>query len=64
MSGRGRAWGWVAALRSGATTPWLDWPEDGSGEGEALGAELPGAQQLALLRRLNLHAAEIGRAHV
>ncbi len=61
MSGRGRAWGWVAALRSGATTPWLDWPEDGSGEGEALGAELPGAQQLALLRRLNLHAAAAGR---
>lgn len=61
MSGRGRAWGWVAALRAGGTTPWLDWPADGSGEGEALGAELPGAQQLALLRRLNVHAAASGR---
>ncbi|MBM7517863.1 hypothetical protein [Nocardioides nitrophenolicus] len=59
---RGRAWGWVAALRSGATTPWLDWPADGSGEGVALDAELPGAQQLALLRRLNLYAAAQGRA--
>ena len=37
---RGRAWGWVAALRSGATTPWLDWPADGSGEGVALDAEV------------------------
>ncbi|MBM0126592.1 hypothetical protein [Pimelobacter simplex] len=61
MSGRRRAWGWVAALRSGATTPWLEWPADGSGEGESLGAELPGAQQLALLRRLNAHAAATGR---
>lgn len=56
---RGRAWGWVAALRDGATTPWLDWPADG--EGVALGGELPGAQQLALLRRLNAHAAAAGR---
>ncbi|WGY01879.1 MULTISPECIES: hypothetical protein [unclassified Nocardioides] len=61
MSGRRRAWGWVAALRAGATTPWLDWPADGSGEGEPLGAELPGAQQLALLRRLNAHAHAAGR---
>ncbi|GAA1508194.1 hypothetical protein GCM10009788_10450 [Nocardioides humi] len=41
--------------------PWLDWPADSTGEGEALGAELPGAQQLALLRRLNLYAAAAGR---
>lgn len=61
MSGRRRAWGWVAALRAGSTTPWLAWPADGSGEGEALGTELPGAQQLALLRRLNAHAAAAGR---
>ncbi|GAA3550487.1 hypothetical protein GCM10022263_41820 [Nocardioides daeguensis] len=51
----------MAALRAGATTPWLDWPADGSGEGAALAAELPGAQQLALLRRLNAHAAASGR---
>lgn len=45
-----RAWGWVAHLRQGGTTPWLDWT------GDALpGARvLPGAQQLELLRRLNL----------
>ncbi|MCR1781209.1 hypothetical protein KVF89_01560 [Nocardioides carbamazepini] len=58
---RRRAWGWVAALRAGSTTPWLAWPTDGTGEGDALAAELPGAQQLALLRRLNLHAAAAGR---
>ncbi len=58
---RGRAWGWAAALREGATTPWRDWPADGSGEGEALGDDLPGAQQLALLRRLNVAADAAGR---
>ncbi len=51
----------MAALRAGGTTPWLSWPTDGTGEGEPLGPELPGAQQLALLRRLNLHAAAAGR---
>ncbi|TNM42027.1 hypothetical protein FHP29_08690 [Nocardioides albidus] len=61
MDGRRRAWGWVAALRAGATTPWLDWPDDGTGDGEPLAAELPGAQQLALLRRLNVYAAAAGR---
>ncbi|WP_408897250.1 hypothetical protein ACJ5H2_20305 [Nocardioides sp. R1-1] len=61
MTGRGRAWGWVAALRAGSTTTWLDWPDDGSGEADPLGPELPGAQQLALLRRLNVHAAAAGR---
>ena len=45
-----RAWGWVAHLREGGTTPWRDW----SVEGEARGRILPGAQQLELLRRLNL----------
>lgn len=45
-----RAWGWVAHLREGGTTPWRDW----SGEGSARGRVLPGAQQLELLRRLNI----------
>lgn len=44
-----RAWGWVAHLREGGTTPWRDW----SAEGEPRGRILPGAQQLELLRRLN-----------
>lgn len=44
-----RAWGWVAHLRDGGTTPWADW----SGTGPARGRVLPGAQQLELLRRLN-----------
>lgn len=61
MDGRRRAWGWAAALRDGSTTAWLDWPADGSGEGAPLSASLPGAQQLALLRRLNLAARAAGR---
>jgi hypothetical protein len=44
-----RAWGWVAALREGATTPWRDF----TGTGDRRGHYLPGAQQLELLRRLN-----------
>lgn len=44
-----RAWGWLAHLRGGGTTPWADW----AGEAEARGRVLPGAQQLELLRRLN-----------
>lgn len=44
-----RAWGWVAALRDGATTPWREW----QGEGEPVADVLPGAQQLELLRRIN-----------
>lgn len=50
IDGTGRAWGWVAHLRDGGTTPWLAW----SGDAEATGRVLPGAQQLELLRRLNL----------
>ena len=46
----GRAWGWVAHLRGGGTTPWLAW----SGTAEASARVLPGAQQLELLRRINL----------
>jgi len=44
-----RAWGWVAALREGATTPWREF----AGAGDRRGHYLPGAQQLELLRRLN-----------
>lgn len=56
----GRAHRWVAHLREGGTTPWLAWdrtaqagpgphPEEGPSAGP-----LPGAQQLELLRRINL----------
>ena len=48
-----RAWGWVAHLRAGGTTPWRDW----TAEGEPRGRVLPGAQQLELLRRLNAAGA-------
>jgi hypothetical protein len=61
MDGLRRAWGWAAALRDGSTTPWLAWPSDGSGEAAPLSTSLPGAQQLALLRRLNLAAQAAGR---
>ena len=44
-----RGWGWVAHLRDGGTTPWSAW----SAPAAAAGADLPGAQQLELLRRLN-----------
>ncbi|MCD4532942.1 hypothetical protein LRP67_02450 [Nocardioides sp. cx-169] len=50
VDGHRRAWGWVAHLRGGGTTPWSAW----AGQGERRGAYLPGAQQLELLRRLNL----------
>ena len=48
----GRAWGWVAHLRGGGTTPWSAW----SGAAEPSARVLPGAQQLELLRRINLAA--------
>ncbi len=48
--GAARAWGWVAHLRDGGTTPWLAW----TGQAPATGRVLPGAQQLELLRRLNV----------
>lgn len=44
------AWGWTAHLRGGGTTPWGQW----SGTAEPQGPFLPGAQQLELLRRVNL----------
>lgn len=47
--GERRAWGWVAHLRDGGTTPWRDW----AGDGDPSGWALPGAQQLELLRHLN-----------
>lgn len=49
-SGQRRAWGWVAHLRQGGTTPWASF----AGEGIQGGVYLPGAQQLELLRRLHL----------
>jgi hypothetical protein len=49
----GRAWGWVAALRDGATTPWSHWPRE-AGTAAATARDLPGAQQLELARRVNL----------
>jgi hypothetical protein len=47
-----RAWGWVAHLRDGGTTPWSAWGS-AAGADEQFGRYLPGAQQLELLRRLN-----------
>ncbi len=61
MDGRRRAWGWAAALRGGATTRWLDWPDDDAAQGDPFAPSLPGAQQLALLRRLNEAARTSGR---
>ena len=49
--GRARAWAWIAHLRGGGTTPWADWSETAPA---AESRFLPGAQQLELLRRLNL----------
>ncbi|WP_139979805.1 hypothetical protein [Nocardioides litoris] len=49
-AGERRAWGWVASLRAGGTTPWADWRD----EAERGSRFLPGAQQLELLRRVNL----------
>lgn len=45
--------GWVAHLRAGGTTPWLEWTDPGV-EDESAARTLPGAQQLELLRRINL----------
>ncbi len=47
----GSAAGWVDHLRRGGTTPWLAWT-DRTAPGAA--PTLPGAQQLELLRRINL----------
>jgi hypothetical protein len=52
VSGEARAWGWVAHLRDGGTTPWSAWASVARADEQA-GRYLPGAQQLELLRRLN-----------
>ena len=54
-AGQARAWGWVAHLRDGGTTAWADWRDPAPDDLQS-GRYLPGAQQLELLRRLNLHA--------
>ena len=61
VAGEERAWGWVAHLRDGGTTPWLEWYERGQWASQwasqsptrSRGRYLPGAQQMELLRRLN-----------
>lgn len=55
-----RAHSWVAHLREGGTTPWLAWADE-TAPREAPAGPLPGAQQLELLRRINL-VAPSGRA--
>jgi hypothetical protein len=55
----GRAWGWVASLRDGGTTPWSQWPAGRTAAPSA--RDLPGVQQLELARRVNL-AAEAAAA--
>lgn len=58
----GVAWGWAGALREGSTTTWSEWlessqsaqPRDVGGTAPATGRDLPGAQQLELLRRVNV----------
>jgi hypothetical protein len=49
-AGEQRAWGWVEHLLTGGTATWQHW----RAPGESQGRYLPGAQQLELLRRLNL----------
>jgi hypothetical protein len=53
-TGERLAWGWVAHLREGGTTTWRDWRVAATAGAETHGRYLPGAQQLELLRRLNL----------
>ena len=54
-TGRARAWAWIAHLRGGGTTPWGAWTSASvPGAAEDGGRFLPGAQQLELLRRVNL----------
>jgi hypothetical protein len=50
MTGAATAWGWTAHLKDGGTTPWTEW----SAPAEPQGRAVPGAQQLELLRRVNL----------
>lgn len=55
MSGVDRAWGWVSALRAGATAPWSEWVAGAADDADPAEHRpwLPGAQQLELLRRVN-----------
>ena len=58
-TGERLAWGWVAHLREGGSATWRDWRSDpshgaGAAQDQSRGRYLPGAQQLELLRRLNL----------
>jgi hypothetical protein len=57
-----RAYGWVAHLRAGGTTPWLAWSGPDTPAAAATGP-LPGAQQLELLRRVNLALGSSAQAH-
>ena len=57
-SSQARAWGWVAHLREGGTTPWREYADAepaGAADHAAHSAieRLPGVQQLELLRRIN-----------
>lgn len=61
-AGEARAWAWVAALRAGSTMPWSTWaagPADPGTRGSG-GRFLPGAQQLELLRLVNLATVSTG----
>lgn len=55
-AGEQRAWAWMAHLRGGGTTPWAAWSATAASHGRVL----PGAQQLELLRRVNLAAERRG----
>jgi hypothetical protein len=50
VDGLDRAWAWVGHLRAGGTTAWARWSCTEGPHGRVV----PGAQQLELLRRLNL----------
>lgn len=56
MTGSTRAWGWVRHLLEGGTTPWGQWSEPAGPAGRVV----PGAQQLEVLRRVNVTAQERG----
>jgi hypothetical protein len=45
---------WLEHLRTGGTVPWAEWRAARPGAASATARDLPGAQQLELLRRLNL----------
>ena len=52
MTDTATTWGWTAHLKDGGTTPWTEW----SAPAEPQGRIVPGAQQLELLRRVNVVA--------